>query len=168
LSYEAFYAAAGLIDSHPALKAVSPQAPESDWLIGDGLHRNGAPWPLPWRLRGESPMGTGIIWIGPLSNLPADASSGGAGAAGPWTETVEHPLMTPIGSRATSFRICATFARRFRSWGMVWRVQSLWLDACLWGLVGLAIGNIFTALITYPDLDQSTGWPMRLREIWNL
>jgi predicted acyl esterase len=37
LSYEAFYAAAGLIDSHPALKAVSPQAPESDWLIGDGF-----------------------------------------------------------------------------------------------------------------------------------
>ena len=32
----------GMIDSHPALKAASPQAPISDWFIGDDLHHNGA------------------------------------------------------------------------------------------------------------------------------
>src|SRR5207247_8646689 len=32
ISYPGFYAAAGMIDAHPALKAVSPQAPVSDWL----------------------------------------------------------------------------------------------------------------------------------------
>jgi uncharacterized protein len=42
ISYPGFYAAAGMIDAHPALKAVSPQAPISDWFIGDDFHHNGA------------------------------------------------------------------------------------------------------------------------------
>lgn len=42
ISYPGFYAAAGMIDSHPALKAVSPQAPIADWFIGDDWHHNGA------------------------------------------------------------------------------------------------------------------------------
>lgn len=42
ISYPGFYAAHGLIDAHPALKAVSPQAPISDWFIGDDFHHNGA------------------------------------------------------------------------------------------------------------------------------
>ncbi len=42
ISYPGFYAAAGLIDAHPALVAVSPQAPITDWFIGDDFHHNGA------------------------------------------------------------------------------------------------------------------------------
>jgi putative CocE/NonD family hydrolase len=42
ISYPGFYASAGSIDSHPALKACSPQAPVSDWYIGDDMHHNGA------------------------------------------------------------------------------------------------------------------------------
>ncbi|MFA3782463.1 CocE/NonD family hydrolase [Melioribacteraceae bacterium 4301-Me] len=42
ISYPGFYAAMSLIDSHPALKAASPQAPISDWFIGDDMHHNGA------------------------------------------------------------------------------------------------------------------------------
>jgi putative CocE/NonD family hydrolase len=42
ISYPGFYAAAGAIDGHPALKAVSPQAPIADWFIGDDMHRHGA------------------------------------------------------------------------------------------------------------------------------
>ena len=42
ISYPGFYAAAGLIDSHPALKAVSPQAPPVDCFLGDDTHHNGA------------------------------------------------------------------------------------------------------------------------------
>src|SRR5208283_220372 len=41
ISYPGFYAAAGMIDAHPALKAVSPQAPVGDWYFDDFLH-NGA------------------------------------------------------------------------------------------------------------------------------
>ncbi len=42
ISYPGFYAAYSLLDSHPALKAVSPQAPIGDWFVGDDFHHNGA------------------------------------------------------------------------------------------------------------------------------
>jgi hypothetical protein len=42
ISYPGFYTAMGMIDSHPALQAASPQAPISDWFMGDDLHHNGA------------------------------------------------------------------------------------------------------------------------------
>ena len=42
ISYPGFYAAAGGINSHPALKAISPQAPVSEWFLGDDVHHNGA------------------------------------------------------------------------------------------------------------------------------
>ncbi|MEO7142078.1 MAG: CocE/NonD family hydrolase [Bryobacteraceae bacterium] len=42
ISYAGFYAAAGLIHAHPALKAVSPQAPIADLYKGDDAYHNGA------------------------------------------------------------------------------------------------------------------------------
>jgi putative CocE/NonD family hydrolase len=42
ISYPGFYAAAGMIDAHPALKCVSPQAPVTDWFLGDDFRHNGA------------------------------------------------------------------------------------------------------------------------------
>jgi putative CocE/NonD family hydrolase len=41
ISYPGFYCSAGMIDAHPALAAVSPQAPVGDWYFDDFLH-NGA------------------------------------------------------------------------------------------------------------------------------
>jgi putative CocE/NonD family hydrolase len=41
-SYPGFYATMALPGAHPALKAVSPQAPIGDWFIGDDFHHNGA------------------------------------------------------------------------------------------------------------------------------
>jgi putative CocE/NonD family hydrolase len=42
ISYPGFYTAAGMIDAHPALRAASPQAPVTDWFVGDDFHHNGA------------------------------------------------------------------------------------------------------------------------------
>jgi len=42
ISYPGFYTAAGIINAHPALKCASPQAPISDWFVGDDFHHNGA------------------------------------------------------------------------------------------------------------------------------
>ncbi|MEX1140495.1 MAG: CocE/NonD family hydrolase [Bacteroidota bacterium] len=42
ISYPGFLAAQSLVGSHPALKAVSPQAPMGDTFIGDDFHHNGA------------------------------------------------------------------------------------------------------------------------------
>ncbi len=42
VSYPGFYSTAAAISNHPALKAVSPQAPVTDWFIGDDVHHKGA------------------------------------------------------------------------------------------------------------------------------
>jgi putative CocE/NonD family hydrolase len=41
-SYPGFYANMAAHSNHPALKAVSPQAPVSEWFLGDDFHHNGA------------------------------------------------------------------------------------------------------------------------------
>lgn len=42
VSYPGFYSTTAIMDAHPALKAASPQAPVTDWFIGDDFHHNGA------------------------------------------------------------------------------------------------------------------------------
>ncbi len=42
ISYPGFYATMVALSGHPALKAVSPQAPVTDWFMGDDFHHNGA------------------------------------------------------------------------------------------------------------------------------
>jgi putative CocE/NonD family hydrolase len=89
ISYPGFYTAAGMIDAHPALKASSPQAPVTDWFVGDDWHHNGAlflphmfnfmanfgrPRPEPTkkfnpRFEHETPDGYDFfLRLGPLSN----------------------------------------------------------------------------------------------------
>ena len=42
ISFPGYYSSAALPDAHPALKAVSPQAPMSDEFLGDDCNHNGA------------------------------------------------------------------------------------------------------------------------------
>src|SRR5580698_2700459 len=42
ISYPGFYTSASIIDSHPALKAASPQAPMTDLFKGDDAYHGGA------------------------------------------------------------------------------------------------------------------------------
>jgi putative CocE/NonD family hydrolase len=41
-SYPGFFVSASIIDSHPAIKAASPQAPVTDYYMGDDSYHNGA------------------------------------------------------------------------------------------------------------------------------
>lgn len=41
ISYPGFYSTMAAACGHPALKAVSPQAPVTNWFIGDDFHHNG-------------------------------------------------------------------------------------------------------------------------------
>jgi predicted acyl esterase len=43
-----FYATMAAASAHPALKAVSPQAPVTEWFLGDDFHHNGAFFPNGW------------------------------------------------------------------------------------------------------------------------
>jgi uncharacterized protein len=42
ISYPGFYSSMAAASGHAALKAVSPQAPVTNWFIGDDFHHNGA------------------------------------------------------------------------------------------------------------------------------
>jgi uncharacterized protein len=42
ISYPGFYTSMAGIDGHPAITAISPQAPVSDWFHGDDMNHNGA------------------------------------------------------------------------------------------------------------------------------
>lgn len=42
ISYPGFYASMAALSGHPAIKAVSPQAPATDWFVGDDAHHGGA------------------------------------------------------------------------------------------------------------------------------
>ncbi|HYI02866.1 CocE/NonD family hydrolase [Hyalangium sp.] len=109
ISYPGFYASAGAIDSHPALKAVSPQAPIGDWFWDD-IHRHGAfnlamafnflhahfkPRPQPIaseqveRFEHLTPDGYQFfLELGPLSNADSRYFKGNISF---WREVVAHP-----------------------------------------------------------------------------
>ncbi|TAH37065.1 MAG: CocE/NonD family hydrolase [Planctomycetota bacterium] len=108
ISYPGFYAAAGMIDAHPALKAVSPQAPIADWFWDD-FHHHGALWlphtfnffasfgrprPQPVQERGGrfrhgTPDGYEFFLdLGPLRNADERHFHGEIAF---WTEALRHP-----------------------------------------------------------------------------
>jgi hypothetical protein len=112
ISYPGFQAAMSTIGAHPALKAVSPQAPMADTFIGDDFHHNGAFWlahAVAW-LWGTAPMFTDSLVltrrpptepnptpdgydfylndIGPLSNVEAKFFRGRVPI---WNEFMQHP-----------------------------------------------------------------------------
>ncbi|NDI85014.1 CocE/NonD family hydrolase [Undibacterium crateris] len=110
ISYPGFYTSAGAIDSHPALKAISPQAPIADWFRGDDMHRNGAlnlsmaftffhsfgvPRPEPTEKRGWREFNYGtpdayefFLKLGPLTNVNANHFKGGIPF---WNDIIAHP-----------------------------------------------------------------------------
>jgi uncharacterized protein len=109
ISYPGFYTSMGMIDSHPALKAASPQAPIADWFIGDDLHHNGAfflsqnfNFFYVFAQRAEDPLHEDLkpfhfgtpdgydfyLRMGPLMNSDKVLFKG---RSPEWTEFLEHP-----------------------------------------------------------------------------
>lgn len=108
ISYPGFYSTAGMIDGHPALRAVSPQAPIADWFWDD-MHHHGAfilnlafnffvnfgtPRPEPTAVPAErfdhhTPDGYQFFMdLGPLANAEAEFMKGEVEF---WRETARHP-----------------------------------------------------------------------------
>ncbi len=109
ISYPGFYAAMGSIDAHPALAAVSPEAPIANWFMGDDMHHNGAfslmmdfdffsnfgrprdslttKWPIP--LQYASPDAYNFFLnLGPLSNVNKNFFHDSIAF---WDSTINHP-----------------------------------------------------------------------------
>ena len=109
ISYPGFFASAGLVHAHPALIAVSPQAPIADLYMGDDAYHNGAFFlianfsfytffgkqhnpELPAKHEKEFDYGTKdgyqfYLDAGPLSNLDGKYLHG---ANSYWTDIVVH------------------------------------------------------------------------------
>ncbi|WP_306590810.1 CocE/NonD family hydrolase [Geothrix sp. 21YS21S-4] len=107
ISYPGFYTALGALSGHPALKAVSPQAPVADWFQGDDFHRNGALW-LPHAFNfmisfGKPRPAPTPMWPTPLDHGTSDgyawflrlgstgATRGYAKDVAFWNEMLDHP-----------------------------------------------------------------------------
>ncbi len=115
ISYPGFYTSAGSVNSHPALKACSPQAPVSDWFHGDDMHHNGAlflaqnyffytffqPFTTPtsdpkvaikqWRGRDTQDGYDYLLKLGGLKEV-ADSYAQGLGDRQPyWDALMDHP-----------------------------------------------------------------------------
>lgn len=108
ISYPGFYSSAGMIDAHPALKAVSPQAPIADWFFDDFYHHGafflphafnffasfGKPRPNPttqWSSgiqHGTSDGYQFFLDLGPLRNADVKYYKGEIGF---WTDITQHP-----------------------------------------------------------------------------
>jgi uncharacterized protein len=111
ISYPGFYATEAALSGHPALKAVSPQAPVTDWWMGDDFHHNGAafvsdmfgfyvgwgfgePRPKPTMVdpKGYRPYTADqygfFLGMGPLRNLTRIAEQDSIGF---WMELMNHP-----------------------------------------------------------------------------
>lgn len=110
ISQPGFHVAASIIDSHPALKCASPQAPTADYYMGDDVYHNGAfmlaanfgfytiflprkgmPQAPKQSLRFE-PVAPDVynffMNLGPLADVSRNLFNGEAGY---WQEIVDHP-----------------------------------------------------------------------------
>jgi putative CocE/NonD family hydrolase len=109
ISYPGFYSSAGMIDAHPALKAVSPQAPIADWFFDDFNHHGafflphafnffagfGHPRPKPTSVGGWHRFDHGtpdgyqfFLDLGPLKNADRKYFKGDVAF---WNTMTEHP-----------------------------------------------------------------------------
>jgi putative CocE/NonD family hydrolase len=110
ISYPGFYTDCGILSGHPALVAASPQAPVTDWFVGDDFHHNGAlflphlfnfianfgkPRPKPTTKSEYLPFEHGtpdgyafFLDMGPLPNADTRYFKGEVAF---WNEVMEHP-----------------------------------------------------------------------------
>ena len=99
ISYPGFYTACGLVGSHPALKAASPQAPVLDWFVGDDFHHNGALF-LPHAFNFLANFGHPRPY--PTSKAGRRSSTGRPTATTSSSSSARSPTPTPAITRATS------------------------------------------------------------------
>ncbi len=123
ISQPGFHVAASIIDTHPALKAASPQAPTADYFMGDDVYHNGAFMlaanfgfysffvpragePSPPRPRIEFDPGTPDLYefllrAGPLADMNQRLFGGDAAY---WQEIVDHTTYDDFWKRRSVWR----------------------------------------------------------------
>jgi putative CocE/NonD family hydrolase len=113
VSYDGWLTAMALVESHPALKAVSPQAPPADMWLGDDFFHNGA-FRLSYGFEYATRMETSkeqvpfefdrydtfdwYLALGPLSNVNAKYLKRGIPT---WNDFAAHPSYDEFWKRQT-------------------------------------------------------------------
>ena len=75
ISYPGFYSTMAAASNHPSIVAVSPQAPVTNWFIGDDFHHNGALFIMD-AFSFYSPLGSGFGLPHPKPTTESPASIG--------------------------------------------------------------------------------------------
>lgn len=110
-SYGGFYTMMAGLSGHPAMRAISPQAPVTDWFAGDDIHHNGAfmlmdmfDFYVGWGFglpRPKPAAADGPVWHMPTKDayafylqtgpLPAFTKIADQRRVGFWDELMQHP-----------------------------------------------------------------------------
>lgn len=107
VSYPGYYAATAGIRAHPAVKAISPQAPVAEWFLGDDVHHNGA-----FFLHDNFDF---YFWFGYDKPGPAE----------------EHPQIEPMPDRPDAYRFFLEMGSAIEADRKYFKGRyPFWLDIC--------------------------------------
>jgi predicted acyl esterase len=123
VSYPGWLAEEPLIGTHPAVKAVSPQAPMTDTWMGDDFFHQGAfrqsygfeyAWGMEAGMVGAGPMPISRYdtydWYLSFPSLKALTDSTGAMRIPTWRTFVEHPAYDSVWQRRAFERVVTRLA----------------------------------------------------------
>jgi uncharacterized protein len=123
VSQPGFHVAASIINSHPALKAASPQAPTADYYMGDDVYHNGA-----FMLGANFGFYSGFVPRGPAPEAPKPALRFDPGTADMYDFFLRTPV--PLGRmNAELFGGQAAYWQEIvdhTAYDDFWKKRSLW------------------------------------------
>jgi uncharacterized protein len=123
ISQPGFHVAASIIDSHPALKAASPQAPTADYYMGDDVYHNGA-----FMLGANFGFYSAFVARGPAPERPRPALRFDPGTPDMYDFFLRTPV--PLASmNATLFEGRAAYFQEIvdhTTYDDFWKRRSLW------------------------------------------
>ncbi len=123
ISQPGFHVAASIIDSHPALKAASPQAPTADYYMGDDVYHNGA-----FMLGANFGFYSAFVARGPEPERPKPAIRFDPGTPDMYDFFLKTPV--PLASmNATLFGGKAAYFQEIvdhTTYDAFWKQRSLW------------------------------------------
>jgi putative CocE/NonD family hydrolase len=138
ISYPGWLAEEALIGPHPAVKAVSPQAPMTDTWLGDDFFHQGAfrqsygfeyGWGMEAGEVGAGPLPIGRYdtyeWYGSFPSLQALTEATGALRIPTWRRFVEHPAYDSVWQRRAFHRLVTGVAVPTLTVGGFWDQEDL-------------------------------------------
>jgi len=139
ISYPGWLAEEALIDPHPAVKAISPQAPMTDTWMGDDFFHQGAfraaygfeyGWGMEAEAAGAGPMpnqGADMYaWYLSFPSLAALTDSTGAMRIPTWRRFVEHPAYDSVWQRRAFERVVSSLTIPTLVVGGFWDQEDLY------------------------------------------